>query len=318
MPRYPVPFIMPGVDVSDADAAIGNVLSPRTFYSVAPPRKTGVMPTVALNPASTAYQQGYHAGNPGGLPAVDVDLIKENILAGKTIFGVGGIVVPKLEVSVPAVFASVDAEAIVTVAQSVNKNAPFTSEHKEAYLDAPADLIKRVAPTLASSHAETIVTVAQSTNKNAPIRSDLSILVDGFVEETAAGVQTDKTAQARSAATNDLNLCPMVPTVLDKVYIGCAIKFWRVWMTYGQAGTGNWLNHCYYWNGAWVAVVGEDDQTSSFLAAAGIRRIDHVPQGDWALSVIQGMNLYWLMIQTDVFVNQTAKPLGSQVFISIA
>ncbi len=210
------------------------------------------------------------------------------------------------------------AEAIVAVNQSYNKNAPLATVNKLAYLDAPADMIKRLTPTVASVDAEAIVIVNQSYNKNAPMGSDLSILVDGFVEETAAGVQTDHTAEARSGAAGDLNLCPMVPTVLDKIYIGSNYKFRRVWMNYSQAGVGNWTNAAYYWNGAWVACVGEDDQTSDFQAAAGIRRIDHTPQGDWALSVIQGMNLYWMMIRTDNFANQATKPLGSQIFVSIA
>jgi len=210
------------------------------------------------------------------------------------------------------------AETIVTVAQSKNKNAPLATAHVQVYDDQPASMVKRLTPTLASVASKAIVAVAQSYNKNAPMGSDLSILVDGFVEETAAGVQTNHTVEARSAAAGDLNLCPMVPTVLDKIYIGSNYKFWRVWMNYSQAGSDNWLNEAYYWNGAWAACVGASDQTGSFLAAAGIRRIDHTPQGDWALSVIQGMNLYWMMIRTDVFTSQVTKPLGSQIFVSIA
>jgi len=275
------------------------------------------IPIVMLNPDKNAYPDGSHPGA-ASLTAVDADLINVNIIAGKTIFGVAGVMVPKVEVSFPAVIALVDAEAIVPVDQSYNKNAPLATAHVQVYDDQPASMVKRLTPTLASVNAEAIVVVNQSYNKNASMRSDLSILVDGFVEETAAGVQTDHTAEARSAAAGDLNLCPMVPTVLDKIYIGSNYKFWRVWMNYSQAGSDNWLNEPYYWNGAWAACVGANDQTSSFMAAAGIRRIDHTPQGDWALSVIQGMNLYWMMIRTDNFVSQVTKPLGSQIFVSIA
>jgi hypothetical protein len=38
---YPPQGNAAGVDVSDADAAVGEVLAPKTFYSVAAPRKTG-------------------------------------------------------------------------------------------------------------------------------------------------------------------------------------------------------------------------------------------------------------------------------------
>lgn len=222
---------------------------------------------------------------------------------------------------IPATIGLSKALALVSVDQAIPKNAILTSEHKQAYDDQPADMIIRggvVGSILASVDTETIVAVDQAIPKNAPIRSDLSILVDGFVEETAAGVQTDHTSQAKSSAAGDLNLCPMVPTVLDKIYIGSYNKFWRVWMNYSQAGAGNWTNVAYYWNGAWVACVGEEDQTSDFTAAAGIRRIDHTPQGDWATHAIMGYTLYWMMIRTDTFNNQSVKPLGSQIFVSIA
>lgn len=79
-----------GISVADADALVGEVLSPKTFYSVAAPRKTGIMPTVALAPASSAYPTGYHAGDGGGLPAIDADLAEANIKYGATIFGIAG------------------------------------------------------------------------------------------------------------------------------------------------------------------------------------------------------------------------------------
>ena len=76
-----------GADVSDADAAVGEVLDPKTFYSVAPPRKTGTMPTVAITAANDDYPAGYHAGNVGGLDAIDPNLASANIKSGVTIFG---------------------------------------------------------------------------------------------------------------------------------------------------------------------------------------------------------------------------------------
>lgn len=83
MPVYP----KLGTDISDADALVGDVKDPKTFYSVAEPRKTGTMPTVAIVAANDNYPAGYHAGNVGGLDAIDVDLATVNIKAGVTIFG---------------------------------------------------------------------------------------------------------------------------------------------------------------------------------------------------------------------------------------
>jgi len=62
MPYYPVPFVAPS-------------------------------PLVALNPALNAYPAGRHLGNPGGLSAVDTDLIPAKIMKSTTIFGVLGTMV---------------------------------------------------------------------------------------------------------------------------------------------------------------------------------------------------------------------------------
>jgi hypothetical protein len=43
----------PGVDVSDADAAVGDVKTSKTFYSVAPPRKTGTLETTLIAEAQS-------------------------------------------------------------------------------------------------------------------------------------------------------------------------------------------------------------------------------------------------------------------------
>lgn len=77
------------LDISDANATVAQVLAPNTFYAVGPPKKTGTMPTVALNPALNSYPAGYHAGAVS-LTAVDADLATGNIKSGITIFGVAG------------------------------------------------------------------------------------------------------------------------------------------------------------------------------------------------------------------------------------
>ncbi len=311
-------IIIPGIDISDADAALADVLNPRTFYSVATPRKTGTMPTVALNPASNAYPTGYHVGA-ANLQTIEPDLIAANIVSGITIFGIAG-THGYFDRSYGATLGLVDAQNVIAAPDHThNENAPLVTVYKQASGDAPADYISRRLATLGLVDAQSVhAGPDRSNNENAPLRAALSILCDGFVEETAAAVQTDKTAQARDATANDLNLCPMSDTVLDKIYVGSNYPFWQAQFLVGTVGAGNWTDVTYYWNGAWVAVVGEIDGTSSFLhAPAGLKTITHTPQGDWALSVIQGMNLYWLMIRTDNFVNRITKPLGSQVWVAI-
>lgn len=220
----------------------------------------------------------------------------------------------------PAPIFSSHSESIKVADQSVAKNAALATAHLQDYTDTPADYIRRLDKTVVSSKTVTTIAAAdQSVTKTAQPLSGLSLLVDGFVEETALGVQTDHTAQARDGTANDLNLNPMSDTVLDKVYIGSSYKFWEAQTQVGTVGVGNWTNVWYYWNGLiWTPVVNEIDGGSNwFQSPGGLKLVRHTPQPDWALSIIQGKNLYWLMDRTDNFVNRNTKPLGSQIWVAI-
>jgi len=226
-----------------------------------------------------------------------------------------------LEFYLPVPIDLSHAEAIVPVDQSHNENAPLASEHVQAHADAPADFIRRLDRSLAIADAEAVLAGPDQTiAATLTSRSGLSILCDGFVEETAAAVQTDKTAQAQSPVANDLNLNPgLTPAVGDKVYVGSNYKFWQIQMMLGLPGVGNWTNLWKFWNGgAWVPVVNEIDGSNEWQYTPGMTTITHTPQGAWALKVIQAMNLYWLMSDTTAFVNQVTAPLGSQVWVAIA
>lgn len=123
-----------GVDVSDADALVGDVKSPKTFYSVAAPRKTGTMPTVAIVAANDNYPAGYHAGNAGGLDAIDTDLAPGNIKQGVNIFGKVGTYSP----------------TPVLDDQSFDTNAEPTSTRKYVY--------REVVPITATSEVTLLTT----------------------------------------------------------------------------------------------------------------------------------------------------------------
>lgn len=205
----------------------------------------------------------------------------------------------------------------VTKDKTISKSSSLSSVHVGATGDDPANMIKMIAPTLASIDAQNVIAAPDHlVAKNGPIASSLELLVDGFVEETAVGVQTDHTAEARDATTNDLNLCPFT-AVNDKIYIGSNWPFWQAWIRVTTNGSGNWANSCYYWNGAWTACVDEGGD-GDFQAGARWVRVQHTPQGDWALSVIQGMNLYWMKIETTAWTSEAVAPLGGQIFVAIA
>jgi hypothetical protein len=311
---------IPGVDVSDADALVSDVKAPKTFYSIAPPRKLGTMPTVTVVAGSNTYPQGYHAGDALGLKHKEPNLQAAFISAGVNIFGTIG-TYGYFDRYYPVIInSSLSVLALPAPAQSIGKNAPLVTVLKRAYDDQPADYIKRITPILSSAKSVTTIAAAdQSIAKNAPIKNGVCLLCDGFVEETAAAVQTDHTAEAREGTANDLNLCPMSDTVLDKIYIGSNYIFWQAQIQVGTVGAGNWTNVIYYWNGAaWTAVIDENDGSSSFFhAPSGMKFISHTPQGDWALLNIMGMNLYWIMVRTDNFVNRVTKPLGSQIWVAL-
>jgi len=78
------------LDLSPADAAVGEVMDGKFFFAVEEPIKEGTMPTVAIAPGSSAYPTGYHVGDGGGLPAIDADLVTANIKNGITIFNILG------------------------------------------------------------------------------------------------------------------------------------------------------------------------------------------------------------------------------------
>ena len=220
----------------------------------------------------------------------------------------------------PAVFRGIIAETVhVGPDLSLPVNARHATSHAQATGDDPADLIKQSSPAFASSLSTTLhAAVDASLTASARYKAAMSILVDGFVEETALAVQTDHTAQAGHATANDLNLSPMSDTVLDKVYIGSNYKFWQAQIQVGTNGAGNWTNVTYYWNGLiWTAAINENDGSNSFQQGTGLKFITHTPQADWALKNIMGYNLYWIMVRTDNFVNRVIKPLGSQIWVAI-
>ncbi len=219
----------------------------------------------------------------------------------------------------PVVISSSNSESIVTVSDLVSKLALLETNHVQTYIDDPADLILRFDPTISSSHSEiALIGADESISKSGPLKAAMSILCDGFVEETATAVQTDHTAQARDATANDLNLNPMTDSVDDKIYVGSSYKFWQIQMQLGTQGVGNWTNVWEYWNGSsWTSVVNEWDGSNEWQASAGLVMISHTPQVDWSLTSIMGMNLYWLRSRTSNFVNRTTKPLGSQVWVAI-
>ena len=300
-----------GIDISPADALVGDVKAPKTFFSVAAPIKTGTMPTVALAMGRNAYPQGYHVGDAIGLQHVEPNLQAAYITAGVNIFGVNG-TQGLLNPYYPRTIFNVAASQVKSPDHSHPIAAPLPSEHKQNYLNDVANYIKRLTPAPLITDAEAIVVPDHSNNVNSPVTSQgaFQMLIDGAVADDG-GVETDETAAARDATANDMTLLPAVPAVGDAYMLGCNYKAHRFRLNIGTAGAGNWTLQMKYWNGAWVACV-DEVETSSQFQSSGLKYWQHTPQGDWALSVIQGMNLYWVRIEVVNYLNVVTQPLGTQ------
>lgn len=208
-------------------------------------------------------------------------------------------------------------EDIVPVDQSHNETAPMTSEHEQAYGDAPADYIKRLTPAILCPDAQAIVAAAQTYNRNAAVATlgGGHLLIDGAVADDG-GAQVDETAVARSAAANDMTLLPGLPVAGDAYYFGCTRTWDILRLNVGQAGAGTWTFHYEYWNGAWVALPGVVDNTDRFRNA-GINELRFTRPGDWAVHIVQAMNLFWIRCRVNVFTAITVQPLGTQAWCEV-
>lgn len=210
-------------------------------------------------------------------------------------------------------------ESIKTVSHSLARPLAMTSAHAESYVDDPSKLIKVTKVNIGLSKTVTTgITPDHSITKPGAITTQYGIvmLVGGAVAEDG-GVQTDETAQAKSPATNDMTLLSLVPVVDDCYYFGHANKFDIARVNIGQSGVGVWTITWEYWNGAWAALAGVNDGTNGFRAVEGWHDVSFTEPGDWALTTIQGMNLYWIRARVTSYTSITQQPLGTQAKIEI-
>lgn len=87
-------IILSILDLSPADAAVDEVKDGKFFFAVETPIKEGTMPTVVIVPGNDNYPAGFHAGDAGGLDAIDTDLAPGNIKKNIVIFGKTGTLEP--------------------------------------------------------------------------------------------------------------------------------------------------------------------------------------------------------------------------------
>jgi hypothetical protein len=214
----------------------------------------------------------------------------------------------------PVEIALSKSSAVVSPNQSFNKSAPLASAINKAYDDQPGENISRLTPTIVLADAEAIVAPDRTYNRNSPLASECAIqyAVGGAVLDDG-GVQADYTAEINSPAANDVPLLPVAPLVVnDAFYSGLSQPWDQLWLNIGVPGDGNWLLVEEYWNGtAWGALTVLKDNTNQFMTS-GKNNVKWTRPGDWALTTIQGINLYWMRFRVMNVVSYTTQPLGTQ------
>ncbi|MBA7556809.1 hypothetical protein ES705_49529 [subsurface metagenome] len=211
--------------------------------------------------------------------------------------------------------------AIVEAAKSHEKAILLATSHKQAYGDAPADMIKRLTPAIALADAEAIVAAEQSHNKNVPIASEggVQLLINGAVADDG-GVEANETTEARDATPDDMTL---LPDIVGGLAVGDAYNFgftrtWgRLWLNVTTPGEGNYALAHEYWDGdSWELLADLVDDTSEFTIA-GLNKMTWTIPGIWPTKVIQGMDLHWIRARVVAVVTYTQQPLGGQAWCEV-
>lgn len=254
-----------------------------------------IIPVVSLDPASNAYPNGYHLGNSGGLPAVEVDLVAAKIRLGMTIFGITGTMVqwlydllaetglpPTLIVPVPTI-----APPAIT-----NLNAGDGGQTDSHALTVPT-------PTITPSTA--LATVAA---------------FDGGVSHKQTGpVDADETAATNNATANDMNLLPPAGNATgDGFYFGMNGLWDGFTLNVGTAGAGTYLITWKYWNGGWVALTLTVVNSINHFKSTGLLNLNFVRPGDWAVINIAALGDKYYIKAEVTMGTMTVQPKGTQAW----
>lgn len=227
-----------------------------------------------------------------------------------------------LEVWIPALIEMTHTESLVTVDQSHNEDAPIASSHVQNYLDDVAHYIKRLTPAILCPDAQAIVAADQTHNENAPVASEcaLEFAVGGAILEEFGVGNTDYTTEINDAAASDVQLLPTTVaglTVNDAFYFGLDKKWGQLWLDIGVPAVGNFALAHEYWNGgAWVALGGVVDNTSEFTIS-GKHNMKWTVPGDWALTIVDAKELFWIRARVTNVVGYTTQPLGTQAWCEV-
>lgn len=141
--------------------------------------------------------------------------------------------------------------------------------------------------------------------------------VEGAVADDGASL-TDETANANSAATDDMTLLPAEPAVGDAYDFGFAVPANRLRLKIHTPGEGTWTIVWKYWDGsAWSNLSGVTDGTEAFKAAAGDHDVVFTQPVDWAESTIETITSYWIRAEVTAYTDISVQPKGSQAWVDV-
>ena len=130
------------------------------------------------------------------------------------------------------------------------------------------------------------------------------------------GVFTDETAEANSAATNDMNLLPAVEVATEDRYLfGHAEKFGQLKLDIGTASDGGTIVW-QYWNGAWVNLSGVTDGTNGFQNT-GENIVSWTIPGDWATQTVNSQGPFFYVRAALTAGSTTVQPKGRKTKLDV-
>ena len=195
-----------------------------------------------------------------------------------------------------------------SIANTRSIGSPYTQTIVPSFSPAMTKNVTATKPTIDRSIA---TTRGPSTSKGYWLWDVLG----GAVADDG-GVQTVETVAANNDTLNDMTLLPAVPAAGDAYYFGYASTFPAIRVKQDTKGVGVWSIVWQYWNGAWTNLAGVNDPTNGWRpSATGTFRIYWTLPGDWALTVVQGLNLYWVRARVDAYTSVTTQPKGSRAWI---
>jgi hypothetical protein len=141
----------------------------------------------------------------------------------------------------------------------------------------------------------------------------ISVAVSAAIADDG-GVFTDETADANSAAANDVQVLPVAPVNGDAFYLGYSTRFASITVNIGTVATDGAVTW-EYWNGSsWTALAGVSDGTSGFTVG-GAQTVSWTMPSDWATTTVNSQGPY-LYVRARVSTAGTSQALGTQMFIT--